>query len=63
MIAVTLSKSAEALLPLPKMIMGGDLFIHVVSRDRADIDAFLEKTKLAFLDEGELDRLVARAGG
>ena len=61
-VAVTVGKAAEALLPLPKMILG-DLCIHVVSRDRADIDAFLEKTKLAFLDETELDRLVARAGG
>jgi hypothetical protein len=61
-VAVTVGKAAEALLPLPKMILG-DLYIRVVSRDRADIEAFLDRNKLAFLDPAELDRLVARAGG
>ncbi len=62
-VAVTVAKTAEAMLPLPKILLGGDLFIHVVSRERAGIDAFVEKHKLAFLDEAEIDRLVARAGG
>lgn len=62
-VAVTVAKTAEAMLPLPKMVLGGDLFIHVVSRDRAGIDAFVDKHRLAFTDDGELERLVARAGG
>jgi hypothetical protein len=62
-VAVTASKTGEGLLPLPKMMLGGDLFIQVVSRDRGDIDAFLDKAKLVFLDPTELDRLVARARG
>jgi len=57
----TSRKAVRNALPLPAL--GGDLFIHVVSRDRAAITQFLDEQKLAFLDPAEVDRLVARAGG
>ena len=54
------AKDADSRLPLPSMLLGGDLITVIVSRDRTAIAAFLDKNKLAFLDPTELDRLVAR---